>query len=446
MIPDRWREGEIAVIGLARSGAAAVRWLTGHGLRVYGSDASDTPELRQSIAQIEGATVELGGHDLERIRAATAVVVSPGVPPDAPPVRAARDAGVEVVSEIDLGARTLDDAQLIVVTGTNGKTTTTGLIAHLLQCAGVPSVAAGDIGRPLTDVANDPSRPSWIAVEVSSFQLHDSPHLTPDIGVVTNLAPDHLDRYPSVDAYYADKRLLFRNASVASVWVLNGDDEAVLKLQEGRAGTVRRFSLTGPADAWYDRGADVLRLGADTVIGRDELPLLGDHNVANALAALLAVHAAGVAADRLAAGLGTFRPPAHRLEPVRTVGDVEWINDSKATNVAAAAVALRAMVRPFVLIAGGHPKGESFAPLAPLLRPHCRSVVAYGEAAAELAEALTDAAPVTRVDRFDDAVARAGAAARAGDVVLLSPACASYDQFRNFEERGELFRRLVAER
>jgi len=445
MIPERWREGEIAVIGLARSGAAAVRWLTGHGLRVYGSDAGDTADLRQSVAQLTGAALQFGGHDLDRIRAAAAVVVSPGVPPDAPPVAAARDAGVEVVSEIDLGARTLDGAHLVVVTGTNGKTTTTGLIAHLLQEAGVPSVAAGNIGRPLTDVANDPAHPEWIAVEVSSFQLHDSPHLTPDIGVVTNLAPDHLDRYPSVEAYYADKRLLFRNATAASVWVLNGDDDAVLELARGSAGTVRRFSVAGSADACYDRAANVLRLDREPGIARDELPLLGDHNVANALAAILAAHAAGVAADRLAAGLRTFRPPVHRLEPVRTVGDVEWINDSKATNVAAAAMALRAMVRPFVLIVGGHPKGESFAALAPLLQPHCRAVVAYGEAGADLAEALADAVPMAVVDRFDDAVARAAAAAQPGDAVLLSPACASFDQFRNFEERGERFRRLVAE-
>jgi UDP-N-acetylmuramoylalanine--D-glutamate ligase len=443
MIPDRWRDGEVAVIGLGRSGMAAVRWLTGHGLSVYGSDAADSPDLRRSVAALDGVALALGGHDLRRIRAAAAVIVSPGVPPDAAPLVAARDAGVEVVSEIDLGARTLEDANLIVVTGTNGKTTTTDLIAHVLSAAGLPAVAAGNIGRPLTDVAGDPDHPSWIALEVSSFQLHDSPHLVPRVGVVTNLAPDHLDRYPSVAAYYADKRLLFRNARAESLWVLNGEDDAVLALARGTPGTIRHFRLDGPADAWFDRSAGALRVGQQHVVDRAELPLLGDHNVANALAAVLAAVGAGVVPERLADGLRTFRAPAHRLEPIRRVGEVEWINDSKATNVAAATVALRAMDRPFVLIAGGHPKGEAFGALASVLRPLCRTVVAYGEAGPDLQQALGDVVTVELVDGFDDAVHRAAAAAEPLDTVLLSPACASYDQFKNFEERGERFRRLV---
>ncbi len=444
MIPDSWRNGEVAVIGLGRSGLAAVRWLTSHGLRVYGSDAADSPVLREAVADLHQVSVDLGGHDLDRIRAAVAVVVSPGVPPDAVPIAAAREAGVDVVSEIDLGARTLDDANLIVVTGTNGKTTTTGLIAHLLTAAGVSAVAAGNIGRPLTDVAGDPQRPSWVVVEASSFQLHDSPHLRPRVGVLTNLAPDHLDRYADVQAYYADKRLLFRNATDGSQWVLNGDDQAVMDLARGVDGVVRQFSLNRPAAAWFDRSTDTLQVDGETVIERQALPLLGDHNVANALAAMLAALAAGIRGRDLADGLRSFQAPRHRLEPVRDVGNVEWINDSKATNVAAASVALRAMQRPYVLLAGGHPKGESFEALAALLPLHCRLVVAYGEAGPDLARALGTAVRVEVVERFDDAVQRAGTGAQPGDVVLLSPACASFDQFRNFEERGERFRQLVA--
>ncbi len=443
MIPEAWRQGEVAVVGLGRSGLAASKWLASHGLSVYASDGARTPALEAAVRQLpSGITVELGRHDLVRIGRARAAIVSPGVPPDAPPIAAARAAGLEIVSELDLGARALGDASLIVVTGTNGKTTTTRCVAHLLSAAGVPSIAAGNIGRPLTDLVDDPQRPTWIAVEVSSFQLHDSPHLVPAVGVLTNLAPDHLDRYPTVEAYYGDKRLLFRNASDASVWVLNGDDPAVGALARGVRGRHLRFSVRGRADAWLDRSSDRLMLTDAVLAPRSSLQLLGDHNVENVLAAALAVTAAGVIPAALVNGIETFRPPAHRLETVRTVASVTWINDSKATNVAAAAVALRAMDRPYVLIAGGHPKGESLAPLVPLLG-RCVRVIAYGEAAAQLLTQLGSTGLVESVERFDDAVSRAATVAPRGGAVLLSPACASFDQFTNFEERGDRFRALV---
>jgi UDP-N-acetylmuramoylalanine--D-glutamate ligase len=264
--------------------------------------------------------------------------------------------------------------------------------------------------------------------------------------VVTNLSPDHQDRYASVEAYYADKRLLFRNASDRSIWVLNGDDAGVLALARGRPGRHRRFRLEGPADAWYDAAAGWLMLGDRRLLARRDLPLLGQHNVANALAAALAAESAGVPAEVIARGLAGVGGLPHRLEPVREVNGVLWINDSKATNVASTLVAVRAVARPFVLIAGGRPKGEPFAPLAPLLRGRCRTVVAYGEAGARLVQELGAAGPVEARLAFDDAVARAGALARPGDAVLLSPACASFDQFANYEERGERFRRLVEAR
>ena len=444
MIPRRWWDGEVAVIGLGRSGLAASRLLAKRGIRVYASDATATDALGRATADLPAAcAVDLGAHDLERIARSAAVVVSPGVPPEAAPVVAARQAGVEVVSEIDLGARLLEGTRLVVVTGTNGKTTTTHLVAHLLNAAGMPATAAGNIGRPLTDLVDDPARPGWAAVEVSSFQLHDSPHLVPDVGVLTNLAPDHLDRYPDVAAYYADKALFFRNASASTTWVLNGDDAAVLDLAAGVAGVSRHFRLGAPADAWLDRDRAALICAGEAVLPRSEFALLGDHNVANALAAALAVCAAGARPADLGAGLRSFAAPAHRLEPIRTVRGVLWINDSKGTNVAATAVALRAMDRPYVLIAGGHPKGEAFAPLAQLLPAGCRHLVAYGEAGPALRDALHGAVPTDVVDRFDDAVARAARLAPEGGAVLLSPACASFDQFNNFEERGARFRRLV---
>jgi UDP-N-acetylmuramoylalanine--D-glutamate ligase len=319
-------------------------------------------------------------------------------------------------------------------------------VAHLLREAGLQAEAAGNIGRPLTDIAVTGDRYQWLAVEVSSFQLHDSPHFAPDIGILTNLAPDHLDRYASVDAYYHDKQLLFSNARARDVWVLNGDDPAALELPGSAPGRRVVFSLRRTADGWYDAAARRLRLGegGGELLPRDELRLLGDHNVANALAAALAVREAGVAPGSIARGLRSFRALPHRLEPVREVGGVLWINDSKATNIASTVVAVEAMDRPFVLLLGGRHKGEPYTRLAPLLvAGKCRLVIAFGEAGAIVAQDLEGKVPLERGTTFTDVVARARRAAQSGDVVLLSPACSSYDMFKNYEERGATFRKIV---
>jgi UDP-N-acetylmuramoylalanine--D-glutamate ligase len=443
VIPAGWRRGELAVLGLARTGRAAVRWLRAQGLAVYASDVGPgAAGVAEELAGL-GAAVQTNGHDLARIARASAVIASPGVPPEAPSLAAARAAGVPVHSEIDLGARALPETRLIAITGTNGKSTTTALIAHLLTGAGQPCPAVGNIGRPLIELALSGAPPAWAAVEVSSFQLHDSPALRPVIGVLTNLAPDHLDRYPTAEAYYADKRLLFRNAGPEAVWVLNGDDPAELTLAEGVPGARRVWRLAGRADAWYDRSADALVLDGAPVLPRADLPLLGDHNVHNALAAALAARAAGLRPPAIANGLGTFRGLPHRLERIRDVAGVVWINDSKATNVASTAVALRAMDRPYVAILGGRHKGEPYTVLGPLLGERCRGIVAYGEAAPLVQTDLAHATAVAVVPAFADAVAAAGARARPGDAVLLTPACSSFDQFANYEERGATFRRIV---
>ena len=448
-LPDAWRKGVVAVVGLGKSGVAATRLLAREGVRVYASDGSDHPyagAAAETLRALPGVEVDLGRHDLAKIRAAAAVVVSPGVPPDAAPLAAARDAGVEIVSELDLGFRALaalGETHCIAITGTNGKTTTTALVAHLLATAGLKATAAGNIGRPLADVAVSGDRYRWLSVEVSSFQLHDSPHFAPDVGILTNLAPDHLDRYPSVEAYYADKRLLFRNAGPSSVWVLNADEPAVLQMARGVAGRRGLFSLKKPADAWFDTGAGILRLGGATLVRREELLLLGDHNVANALGAALAVHEAGVPPSLIGEGLRSFQALPHRLEPVREVNGVLWINDSKATNIASTVVAIEAMSRPFVLLLGGRHKGEPYTRLGPLLRDRARLVIAYGEAGSIVEQDLKGKVQLERGSTFDDVVARARRAARTGDAVLLSPACSSYDMFKNYEERGGTFRKLV---
>jgi len=445
MIPETWHEGEVAVIGMGRSGCAATRFLESHGLHVYLSDAADSASLREVAGRLSSANVaiDVGRHDLERIARASAVIASPGVPPDAPPLRTAREVGVEILAELDLAAMFLQDTQLIVITGTNGKTTTTALLAHILAAAGGQELAAGNIGLPLIEVAAKSQPPRWLAVEASSFQLHDAPHLNPAIGVVTNLSPDHLDRYPSVAAYYADKRNLFRNASAESVWVLNNDDRQVLELAEGVAGRHCHWSIGGTADAHYDRGTQELMLHGSRLLQRSDLSLLGDHNVANGLAAALAAAAASVEREAIEDGLRSFAPLPNRLEPIREIAGVLWINDSKATNVSAAVVALEAMTRPYVLIAGGRPKGDDFSQLVGSLQS-CKSVVVYGEASSAIVAALQHGTAVIAVADFAGAVECAGKKARSGDAVLLSPACASFDQFVNYEQRGETFRCLVA--
>jgi UDP-N-acetylmuramoylalanine--D-glutamate ligase len=447
MIPESWRKSEIAVLGLGRTGSAVVRWLKEQGLRVYCSDIADTPGLRSLAASLSGSgvTVELGRHDAGRICQAAAVIVSPGVPPSTPALEAARAAGVEVVSELDLAARVLSSTKLVVITGTNGKSTTTALVGHLLQAAGFSAAIGGNIGRPLIELASCSPPPQWAAVEASSFQLHDSPNLAPAVGVLTNLAPDHLDRYASVEEYYADKKLLFRNARDDSTWVLNLDDEEVLRLARGVPGSAVYFSLRERADAWYDATAGVLMLGSQPLIPRSQFPLMGDHNVANALAAALAARAAGADPESIGAGLASFTGLPHRLERVREVGGVLYINDSKATNVGSTLVAVRSLERPFVLILGGRPKGETFAPLAAELERRCRAVVAYGEAAAQIASELGNRCRVVTTRLFSDAVELARKLALPGDAVLLSPACSSYDQFSDYEERGAAFRRQVEE-
>ncbi|HEV8149751.1 MAG TPA: UDP-N-acetylmuramoyl-L-alanine--D-glutamate ligase [Gemmatimonadales bacterium] len=439
-------EGEITVIGLGRSGIAATRLLRRAGAPVYASDAGRSPVLEGIAAGLRalGATVELGGHDLERIARAAGCVVSPGVPPDAPPVAAARQAGVPIRAEAELGLEALSGVNYIAVTGTNGKSTTTALIGHLLGRAGRRALAVGNLGTPLSDIALEPVKPEWLAVELSSFQLHDMQGVRPAVGVLTNLAPDHLDRYASLADYYADKRRFFRNATAESLWVSNADDPASRAMLSGVAGRQLQFSVHTRADGWYDREADLLRLGEEPLLPRARLALLGDHNVANALAAALAVRATGVELTELAAGLGSFAALPHRMEPVGEVNGVLWINDSKATNLASTEVALAALSRPFVLLLGGRHKGEPYTRLAPLLRTRCRAVIAYGEAGPIVQRDLVDAGvPLVPAGSFEDVMARARELAREGDAVLLSPACSSYDMFNNYEERGKRFREIV---
>ena len=454
-LPAAWTRGEISVIGLARSGRAVAELLRRAGADVYASDAGAGHAVLRATLQLEpiGVEVEHGGHDLARIARSALVVASPGVPPDAPPMRAAREAGVPIVGELEVALQFLPHQRYVAITGTNGKTTTTSLVHQLLQGLGYDAVAAGNIGTPLSEVALRDSQPDWVALETSSFQLHDAASIAPAVGILTNLSANHLDRYDSVDAYFADKRQLFRNADDRSVWVSNADDAAVQEMLQGVRGRHLRFSTTsGAADGYFDRATNSLVVLGAPLIRRDELALIGDHNVANALASALAVisadalHVSPASRSRIADTLRAFRALEHRIEPSGRYNDVDWINDSKSTNVASTLVALRGMHAPTVLLLGGRHKGEPYDALADELRRTVKLVLAYGEAAPTIAQDLHGVVPVEALGNvFEDVLARARSAAHAGDAVLLSPACSSYDMFDNYEERGRVFKQLAAE-
>jgi UDP-N-acetylmuramoylalanine--D-glutamate ligase len=454
VLPAAWVAGEIAVIGLGKSGKAVATLLRRGGAHAYASDAGSSPSLAATGKTLEeqGVAIDVGRHDLARIQGASLVVASPGVPPTSPALVAAQEAGVPVVGEVEIALRFLPDARYIAITGSNGKTTTTAIAGALLSALGHRAVTAGNIGTPLAELPLRDEPPDWIALEMSSFQLHDTPSVLPTVGVLTNLSPNHLDRYTSLEEYYADKALLFRNARSDSTWVWNADDADSRRLVSGVAGSHYTFSVMATAEACLDSGRGALIVLDEPLIPRRDFPLLGDHNVANALAASLAVmladdqHATDSARRAIARALQSFRALEHRNEPIGEVGGVLWVNDSKSTSIAATEVALRGMTRPTVLLLGGRHKGEAYTALATEAARTVRTVIAYGESAPIVERDLSGVVPVERLgSSFPQVVQRAREIARPGDAVLLSPACSSYDMFANYEERGAAFKRLVEE-
>lgn len=449
----------VAILGLGSSGVAAARLALAQGGSVYVSDLRTDAATAARAAQLRqlGADVELGTHDVDRVADADTVVASPGIPPHAPVLRHLAALGRRWISEPEYAAR-FYRSPLIAVTGTNGKTTTTLLIAHLLREGGVTVGVGGNVGGGLAPAASDLAmldpEPAWYLLEVSSFQLADVDRFCPDIGVLTNLAPDHLDRYASLEAYYGDKARLFDNATDDSRWVL-GDQPEVQALAADRPG--RRFvfgiaAVDGPdafdgLDAFVRDGVLTLRgsEAEEVLIPRADLPLLGGHNLANALAAALVARLVGVSLDDLRRGLRTARALPHRMEPVAEQGGVLWVNDSKATNAAATVSALESLDRPAVVLLGGKDKHEDLAPLAAAVRPPVRAAICYGAAGPRIADALEGATEVSlhRVPGFADAVARGIEVAQPGDLLLLSPACSSFDEFENYEERGRRFSALA---
>jgi UDP-N-acetylmuramoylalanine--D-glutamate ligase len=413
VIPAR----NVLVVGLARSGEAAALALARRGVSVVGVDRD--PSLEAGRLRAAGVEVVLGAEDPALLDGMDLLVKSPGVPGEAPLVAAARERALAVWSEVELGSRLLANP-LLGVTGTNGKTTTSELLGAIFRAADRPVAVAGNVGRPLTGLDGALSEETWIVCELSSFQLEDVDSLRPRVAVLLNLTPDHLDRHPSFEAYRAAKLRIFENQEVGDVAVVPRGFPPV-------PGAGRRVEFAG---------ADPLPA---------EPALAGAHNRENAAAAAAAARAAGISDDAIAEGLARFAGVPHRLELVRDVAGVRFVNDSKATNPEAAERALAAYPAGTRLIVGGSLKGASFAPLARAARESgVARAYLIGEAADALAEALAgQGVRFTYSGDLASAVRDAYADAEPGEVILLSPACASYDQFRDFEERGALFRELV---
>lgn len=431
----------VVVVGLGVSGHAAAAALLRLGARVRVTELSEGPEVARRAAELRalGVEVETGRHDPSALQADLAVV-SPGIPPNAPVLRALAGAGVELISELELGAR-LARCDLIAVTGTNGKTTTTSLIARMLETAGVETLAAGNIGLPLTEAAARVGPGGALAVEASSFQLGLTETFHPRVAVILNIAEDHTDWHGSAEAYARAKARITANQGPDDVLVANRDDARAWAVARASAARVVPFSGVqappggaGPREGW-------LVCGEQRVLELGDLPLPGRAGLEDAAAACAAALSYGLGADALARALRSFSPLAHRLEVVARAGGVTYIDDSKATNPHATLTALEGL-SDVVLIAGGRSKGMDLSVLARAVPPVVAAVV-LGEAAGELERVLGAVVPVERVATMDEAVAAAARRARPGGSVLLSPACASLDMYRSYAERGADFARAV---
>ena len=434
--------GPYLVVGLARSGVAAALALRALGQTVVGVDAggSGRPALAQVAGRLREAGVEvrLDASGVDLAARARTLIKSPGVPQDAPPIRAARDRGAVVLGELELAWRLIPN-EFVAVTGTNGKTTTTEWIGHVHREAGLPVAVAGNVGTAASSLVGGLPGDVTVVCEASSFQLEDTVAFSPEAAVLLNLSPDHLDRHPSYEDYVTAKLRIFVNQGNYDVAVAPADLGV-----EDLGGCARRVTFgSGPGPDLSER-AGHLWWGEQPVVRVDEIALPGAHNGQNAMATAAVCLTRGLDPDAVATGLRTFAGVRHRLERIAVTDGVTWVNDSKATNVASTIVALQAFPGGIHLIAGGRGKQQDFSPLAPLVAERCRAVYLIGEAAAELADALEPSGVRLRqAGDLEHAVAMARAAAAAGEIVLLSPACASYDQYSDFEARGDHFRALV---
>jgi UDP-N-acetylmuramoylalanine--D-glutamate ligase len=455
MTPDSVRTKQVTVVGGARSGRAVAQLLAEAGAEVFLTEQGPPTEGLEDMLDAAGIGYEFEGHTTRAIEA-DFFVLSPGVPTQSNVVQQAQRAGLDIYSEIE-AASWFCEAPIVAITGTNGKTTTTSLTGHVFRQAladelGREAIVAGNIGYPFSDYVMDAGPDDVVVLEVSSFQLDHVDTFHPEVSVILNITPDHLDRYDhDFNAYAQAKFNIFRNQGASDVVIYNRDDDLVrdyVTWAEGEQG-FRALGLTLTAEsgrgAYLQDDRIILRIDDDEpLMQRDELALRGRHNLYNSLAAAVSARVMEVEQDVIRESLAGFEGVPHRLEEVRTIDGVLYVNDSKATNVNAVWYALESFERPVVLIAGGRDKGNDYTDLKPLVREGVRAVVAMGESADKVYEELgAQAQERAKARSMEEALNLAQGFAEPGDAVLLSPACSSFDMYENYEERGDLFRRLV---
>jgi UDP-N-acetylmuramoylalanine--D-glutamate ligase len=440
---------QVLVVGLARTGVATALFCAARGARVTATEERPESQIAETAAKLRaaGVTLELGGHLPQTFVDQDLIVPSPGVSPMMPALAAARSLGIPVWSEIELAWRFLR-GRLVCITGSNGKTTTTSLVGHILETAGLPVQVAGNIGTPLISRVDVSSDTGFTVVEASSFQLESISAFHPDVAVLLNLTQDHLDRHGSLEAYGRAKMRMFENQTENDAAILNADDAAVAQSAPSRPQVFWFSRQKRVASGCFLRDDEIVfrRDGAETVLLRTrDIGLRGNHNVENVLAAAAATKLVGVEPAAIAEGVRTFAGVEHRIEFVAAISGVEYFNDSKATNVDATLKALDAFPGNVLVILGGKDKGCDYTILRPALRRHARMALLIGAAADKIEEQLGGVVPVEQAGTMARAVEIAAERAQSGDTVLLAPACSSFDQFENYEQRGRVFKQLVSD-
>lgn len=440
----------VLVVGLGKSGEESARFLHSRGARVSVSESARIDSIQQpALEWIEGNKIpfEAGGHKVETFLGADLIVVSPGVPLDVPALLAARRAAIPVIGEIELAARFIT-RPIIAVTGTNGKSTTTCMIGHILSKSGKAAFVGGNIGRPLIGYVSGEQKEDFVVAEISSFQLDTTRSFRPKVALLLNITEDHLDRYASFAHYTASKFSIFSNQTSLDAAILNRDDPIVMQGADSISAQVATF---GHGDG-FDQGAYVTgkelicRLsGAEEVCSLEKLALTGKHNLENTMAAVLAARLSGCAPSSVQEALVTFKGLHHRTEFVCDVGGVSFYDDSKGTNVGSVVKSLAGFERPVILIAGGRDKGGSYDVLREPVRQKVKTLILIGEARQKIREALGDLTRTLEAASMSEAVRTAFSESASGDVVLLSPACSSFDMFRSYVERGDIFQRAALE-
>jgi len=442
------KDKPVLVVGLGKSGVASAQFLQARGAKVTVSDSKSPEQLANEIPALldRGIAVETGGHGERTFRGQDLIVVSPGVPADSAPLLQARLQGVPIIGEIELAAQFLQ-GRIVAITGSNGKTTTTTLTGEILAASGFPVAVGGNIGTPAISLVDQTTPKSFVILEVSSFQLETIQTFRPFISAILNITPDHLDRHRTLEAYVDAKARIFENQNATDFCVLNADDAAANALTSRAKCPVLHFSRRTevPAGVFVRQGKVFFRNGETEreILPVEEITLQGAHNLENVLAAVCIASLAGCPANKIRQAVHAFKAVEHRLEFVAEIAGVRYFNDSKATNVDATIKALESFPANIHLILGGKDKGSDYSVLNPLLRERVKQVYTIGAAAEKIASQIGQAAPIDPSGTLENALRRASAAAKPGDIVLLAPACASFDQFQSYEHRGRVFKEAV---